>query len=55
MLGKDYPLFYDTVAEVSDLLVLPTIQKGWLYLKNLNKKKFTIKQFLKDFTACKLA
>ena len=49
MLGKDYPLFYDKIEEVTNLLDLNNIKKGWKYLKKLDKKKFTIKKFIKDF------
>ena len=42
-LGKDYPLFYDNLSEVSEFLdddVL--IFKAYLYLRNMNKDKFSV-------------
>jgi polysaccharide pyruvyl transferase WcaK-like protein len=49
MLGKDYPLFYNKIEEVTNLLDVNTIKKGWNYLKKIDKKKFTIKKFINDF------
>jgi hypothetical protein len=49
MLGKDYPLFYNNIEEVTNLLDLHNIKKAWNYLKKLDKNKFNIKRFIKDF------
>jgi hypothetical protein len=48
-LGKEYPLFYNNLSEVSDILNNDElILKGHLYLKDMNKEKFNINNMLKD-------
>ena len=54
MLGEKYPLFYDDIKEVSDLLTWKKITKGWHYLKSLDKTKFKIETFFKDFIELKI-
>lgn len=49
-LGLDYPLYYDDLKEIDDLLSIKNITKAHKYLKNLDKKyldtnKFTEKLF----------
>ena len=55
ILGDKYPLFYDKLTDVTDLLNKKTIESGHNYLKNINKEKFTIDYFIKSFIMqCKI-
>ena len=49
MLGEKYPLFYEEVKDVSELLTLKKITKGWQYLKQMDKTKFKIESFIYFF------
>ena len=49
ILGDKYPLFYDNITEVNDLLKRKSIESAHSYLKNLNKDKFHIEHFNKEF------
>jgi hypothetical protein len=49
VLGSDYPLYYNNISEVKDLLNLNSIEKAYAYIKNLDKTKFKIETFIKDF------
>jgi hypothetical protein len=49
ILGDKYPLFYDNITEVHDLLKRKSIESAHSYLKNLNKDKFHIEHFNKEF------
>ena len=48
MLGEKYPLFYDDINDVSELLTLKKITKGWQYLKQMDKTKFRLETFIKE-------
>jgi polysaccharide pyruvyl transferase WcaK-like protein len=48
LLGKDYPLYYDNLEEINDILTLNNIHKAHNYLKHLDKKKYEIKYFIDD-------
>ena len=49
ILGNKYPLFYNNIDEVSDMLTFDYIEKAYYYLKNLDKNKFKIDYFIKKF------
>lgn len=49
LLGKNYPLYYEKQSDVYSLLNEKTIYNAHKYLKNLNKKKYTISYFISDF------
>ena len=49
ILGNKYPLFYDNINDVSNMLTMDYIDKAYSYLKNLNKDKFKIDFFMKKF------
>ena len=53
LLGKDYPLYFDQsnyVIQVHKMLESDRlIRKAHVYLKRLNKTKFSIQSFIKDF------
>ena len=48
LLGKDYPLFYNTLYEVKDLLNYNKIKEAHFYLKKMDKTKYTYKSFIKN-------
>jgi hypothetical protein len=48
-LGKDYPLFYDDVSQVTDLLTPTILKKGYKYLKKMNKDFLKMKCFITEF------
>jgi hypothetical protein len=50
LLGDDYPLFYNNLEEVPDLLTDEQIELTYLYLKKLPKNKYRIENFLESFT-----
>ena len=48
-LGKEYPLFYDELSEVTKFLERDDlILKAVNYLKNLDKNKFSIENMIKN-------
>ena len=52
-LGEKYPMFFNDVDEVNDILkdrnrLMDTIENTHIYLKNLDKNKFTNKHFYSD-------
>ncbi len=49
ILGDKYPLFYDDVKNVKNILNMKTIEEGYHHLKNLNKDKLHIEYFKKEF------
>ena len=49
ILGNKYPLFYDNITDVPNMLTMEHIDKGYLYLKNLNKDKLKIEYFMEKF------
>ena len=44
-LGEDYPLYFDNLKEIDDLLDIRKIKEAHLYLKKMDKKKFKIEMF----------
>jgi len=48
-LGKDYPLFYDSLDEVSDLLNIKNISNAHYYLSKKDKTFLTIENFIYNF------
>lgn len=46
-LGRDYPLFYNDIDEVKNLLTNKRILKAHKYLKNMDKTQFSIGYFLR--------
>ena len=46
-LGKDYPLYFDNLNQVYDLLHLDNIKKSHEYFKNMDKSDITMDYFLK--------
>jgi len=49
VLGDKYPLFYDNIEDVHLLLTRSKINSGHVYLKSLNKDKFKLETFMKEF------
>jgi len=46
-LGYEYPLYYDNIDEVTELIKNDDlILKAHLYLKNMNKERFYIENFI---------
>ena len=50
LLGADYPLYYDNIDQVENLLTYKTIEKAYNHLKCIDKSKFTIDYFLTQLT-----
>ena len=44
-LGQDYPLYFESEDKIEDLLEESKIKEAYLYLKKLDKKKFSISNF----------
>ena len=49
VLGKRYPLFYNSINDVKNLLTMKNIEKGYEYLKNLNKSELKLETFINKF------
>ena len=49
LLGNNYPLYYEKPSDVYALLTEKTIYNAHKYLKNVNKKKYTISYFVCEF------
>jgi hypothetical protein len=49
VLGKKYPLFYDSINDVKNLLTMKHIEKAHDYLKNLNKTELRLETFINKF------
>ncbi len=47
-LGEDYPLYFNSIDDIPDLLNDKKIKDGYLYLKKMDKKKFSIDYFKKS-------
>ena len=47
-LGPNYPLYFDDLDEVYELLNMVNIREGFEYLKNMNKKDIEIDYFVKE-------
>lgn len=50
LLGNDYPLLYDDIEEVYEILTLDNIKKAYKYLKHMNKSNLSINLFKQNFT-----
>jgi hypothetical protein len=48
-LGEDYPLYFDNLDEVNDLLDIQKIKSANEYLKNMNKEDITMNYFIYKF------
>jgi hypothetical protein len=48
-LGALYPLFYNDISEVTNMLNINKITEGYNYLYKMNKDKFKIETFLNEF------
>ena len=49
LLGELYPLFYNTIADATDLLTAKKIKEGWSYLNKMDKTEFKIETFISKF------
>jgi hypothetical protein len=49
VLGENYPLFYNSVSDVEELVTIDNIEKAHVYLKKMDKTKFKIETFVKSF------
>ena len=49
LLGENYPLYYNNIDDVHKLLSLDIIDKAYSYIKNLDKTKFKLETFVKEF------
>ena len=54
-LGEDYPLYFNSLADVTSLVSRENIERAHVYLKNLDKSRFTMKTFVKNFAAAVLS
>lgn len=48
-LGENYPLYFDNLEEVNDLLQFEKIRETQLYLKNMNKEDISMEFFKNKF------
>ena len=48
LLGEEYPLYYDNLDDINDILTFDNIYKAHKYLKYMDKKKYDIKYFIND-------
>jgi len=49
VLGDAYPLFYSDISEVKKLVSIKNIDKAHQYLKRMEKSRFKIETFIKNF------
>lgn len=49
LLGNDYPMYYDNISEVYDLINQKTIYNAHKYIKKLDKSKLNISYFIFEF------
>ena len=49
-LGNLYPLFYDNINEVTNMLNINKITEGYNYLYKMNKDKFKFDTFIREFS-----
>lgn len=49
ILGKKYPMFYDNIDQIKDILDMKLVDDTYEYLKNLDKSKLKIETFLNGF------
>ena len=48
-LGENYPLYFEDLSEVNKMLTSDNIKSAFDYLIKIDKNKFTIGKFMKDF------
>ena len=48
-LGVSYPLFYNKISEVTNMLNINKITEGYNYLSKMHKDKFKIETFINEF------
>lgn len=48
LLGDDYPLYYDNIDDINNILTFDNILKAHYYLKKLDKRKYDINYFMDD-------
>jgi len=54
-LGKDYPLFYNTISEAENILFeIDKIFNGFKYLEKMNKSHLSLEKFANDFYNSKI-
>jgi hypothetical protein len=49
ILGKKYPMFYDRIDQIKDILDMKLVDDTYEYLKNLDKSKLKIETFINGF------
>lgn len=49
ILGSDYPLFYDKLEDINDILSSRNIESAYIYLKRLDKTNLKIETFINKF------
>ena len=54
-LGREYPLYFDSLDDVERLVSRENIERAHMYLKNLDKSRFTLETFVKNFAAAVLS
>lgn len=47
-LGENYPLYFESLSQVSELLSVEMLRAGHVYLQNLDKTKLNINNFVND-------
>ncbi len=51
-LGKNYPLFFDSLDEASSLIEDEIINNAHIYLQKINKRPFMIENFVNEIKRC---
>lgn len=51
ILGNDYPLYFDSLNDVPNLVSMEKINDATTYLRNLNKDKLKVSTFIQDIVA----
>ena len=54
-LGREYPLYFDSLDDVERLVSRENIERAHMYLKNLDKSRFTLETYVKNFAAAVLS
>lgn len=49
LIGKNYPLFFDKLEEIFDLLTIDKIRDTYNYLINIDKSEYPFENFINDF------
>lgn len=53
-LGPDYPLYYDKLEDIPDLLTISNIKNAHKYLKKVSHEQFRIEHFMQDMIQSKI-